>query len=466
MGSQSSPRVADLNNDGVLDIVMGAAKAENKATDQGILAIDGKTGDLLWQQKAKDQVFGSATFYDITDDGISDVFIGGRSPNLKALDGSNGKVIWEYDYQYENDSILKHPRFNFYNSVLVPDQNQNGYPELLTVNGGNAMAEPFSEEHRFPGVLMVLDSKTGEILAADIMPDGKETYMTPLYLKQPRSEKEFVVFGSGGETVSGHLYLAKFSDLMDRNLVNAKIIASEEGHGFSAPPVLADINEDDYYDLIAISHGSTVFAINGKDSKPLWSQKLERTESSNSFAVGHFTDDRIPDFFTFVSKGEWPHNTGSLQVLLDGSNGEIAYIDSLGCTGFSSPVVYDMNHDGIDEAIISINEFDCSRGYTNTGTLTIENKLLAIDFKAESVNAIDSAKNFKNIFSTPWIGDLDHDGYLDIIYCQYYSSGADLLSFLGMTVKRISTHIQISEQPVWGGYMGSFGDGTFPICVE
>src|SRR5215204_5250416 len=72
IGSQSSPRAADLNQDGVLDIVMGAGKNEFQSCKQGILALDGKTGDVLWQQEAHDQVYGSATFCDITGDGIKD----------------------------------------------------------------------------------------------------------------------------------------------------------------------------------------------------------------------------------------------------------------------------------------------------------------------------------------------------------------------------------------------------------
>ena len=51
IGSLSSPRTADLNNDGVLDIVMGAGKNEFQKTDMGILAFDGKSGNLLWKQE-------------------------------------------------------------------------------------------------------------------------------------------------------------------------------------------------------------------------------------------------------------------------------------------------------------------------------------------------------------------------------------------------------------------------------
>ncbi len=346
IGSQSSPRTADLNKDGVLDIVIGAGKNEFQQTDMGILAFDGKTGNLLWKQSAPDQVFGSATFCDVNGDGIKDIFIGGRSPQLKAIDGKTGALIWEYKHQqYANDPILKYAHFNFNNSVLVPDQNNDGIEDLLTINGGNPLAEPYTEVNRFPGVLILFDPKTGNIIAADSMPDRKESYMTPLIFSQPGNKEMFILFGTGGETIDGKLYLATLSQFRSKKLSEAKVIATEKGHGFIAPPTLADINKDGYLDIIVISHGSKVSAIDGKDLHVLWTRSFPGTECSNSFAAGYFTDDNIPDFFTFISKGQWPNSTGSIEVMLNGKDGAVEYMDSIGCTGFSSPVVYDLNND-------------------------------------------------------------------------------------------------------------------------
>jgi len=464
IGSQSSPRTADLNGDGILDIVIGAGKNEFQFSKQGVLAFDGKTGEFLWQQDATDQVYGSATFCDITGDGIKDIFIGGRSPHFRALDGKTGAVLWEYKVdQHKDDSIMKYARFNFNNSVLVPDQNNDGLADVLTVNGGNANAKPYSEKDRYPAVLMLFDSRTGAILAADTMPDGKESYMAPLCFAQPDTKEYNIIFGTGGETIDGHLYMARLSDLMKKKLSNAKVIASEKGHGFIAPPVLADISGDGYVDIIAVSHGSKILAIDGKDRKVLWQRTIENTESSNSFAVGYFTGDDVPDFFTFVSKGQWPNSTGSLQILLDGKDGSLVYTDSIGCTGYSSPVVYDLNGDGYDEAIISINEFDCNLGYAGKSPSKMETRLIAIDFRNHQISTIDKMSGFKNIFSTPWIGDLDDDGYLDIVHCQYYNPPppGELVSFLGMKIKRISTPVRVSKPVRWGAYRGSNGDGVF-----
>src|SRR3954452_2192573 len=107
VGSLSSPRTADLNNDGILDIVIGAGKNEFQKTDMGILAFDGKSGNLLWKQNSIDQIFGSATFCDITGDKVKDIIIGGRSPQLKAIDGKSGALIWDYNHElYKSDSIM------------------------------------------------------------------------------------------------------------------------------------------------------------------------------------------------------------------------------------------------------------------------------------------------------------------------------------------------------------------------
>ncbi len=87
--------------------------------------------------------------------------------------------------------------------------------------------------------------------------------------------------------------------------------------------------------------------------------------------------------------------------MLNGKDGNVEYMDSIGCTGFSSPVVYDLNNDGHDEAIISVNDFDCSLGYASKSPQLMENKLIAIDFFNKSVQILDQAKGFKNIFLHP-----------------------------------------------------------------
>lgn len=460
IGSSSSPRTVDLNKDGILDVVMGGGNQEMGPTEQGVFAVDGKTGELLWKQKANAQIVGSANFYDITNDDIPDIIIGGRNANLLALDGQTGTPIWSYDYHFESDPILKHARFNFYNSTLV--SNKNEIPNLLTINGGNWDAKPGENDVRYPAVLMLFDLLTGEIIAADTMPDRKESYMSPISFKQKNTDVQNVIFGTGGETISGDLYWTTVDDLKNNRLFKAAKIASEKGHGFIAPPVVADINGDAILDVIAISHAAKIFAIDGKTKKTLWTKSFDNLEANSSFAVGYFNEDEIPDFFTILNKGVWPAYTNSTQVLMDGKDGSVIYQDSMGCFGLSSPVAYDLNNDQIDEVIFSVNDYNCDIELVD-GELVptgIKNKIIAIDFKKNFVKPIDVTNEFKNVFSTPWIGDLDQDNYLDLVYCQYFNHG-NMMRFLGMRIKRISTSIRMTKPVVWGAYMGSDGKSVF-----
>lgn len=461
IGSQSSPRASDLNGDGVLDLVMGAGKNEYQKSGFGIIAIDGNTGELLWSQESIDQIYGSPTFIDVNKDAIKDIVIGGRSNQLLALNGKDGSFIWKFENTFETDSILKFAKYNFQNSILIPDQNNDGIQEILVQNGGNAKAAPNSSEDRFPGVLMIINPVNGEILYADKTPDGLESYTPPLFFTQ-NDGTQHIVFGTGGETISGSLYTCSLNDLKNRKLSNAKVLFTENGHGFIAPPVAVDLNKDGYLDIVAASHASTIIAFDGKTMKKIWQESMLDTETSNALAIGHFNDDDVPDLFTFVSKGVWPESKGSVQIMIDGATGKIAYTNNLGCTGFSSPVIYDLDKDGIDEAIISINDFDCERGFTSLSeTEDLKNRLIAINFKTGKIQPIDETPRFKNIFTTPWIGDLDKDGYLDIFYCQYFNANPDLLLFFGMQYKRISTSIKYDKPIMWGAYMNSNGDGIY-----
>ena len=79
IGTYSSPRISDLNNDGIGDIILGAGRVEFESCDTAIFALNGLNGDLLWNVTAYDQVFGSAALKDLNNDGIEDVVINGRS---------------------------------------------------------------------------------------------------------------------------------------------------------------------------------------------------------------------------------------------------------------------------------------------------------------------------------------------------------------------------------------------------
>ena len=452
MGLFSSPRVADFNGDGVGDIVLGAGREEFKPCDTAVFAISGVDGTMLWRLANIDHVFGSAALKDLNGDGVQDVIIGGRSASLFALNGKNGKIIWKFD---KTKGGIKW--FNFFNAQFIRDQDRDGVEDILVSNGGNVMAAPFDRKERMPGNLVVLSGINGKLLARAQVPDGNETYMSVVAWPTDDNQDYRVVYGTGGETLGGNLYVTTLSAIMKGELSKSILLDTSPTKGYIGPPVLADITKDGVADIIANAVEGKLLAFDGSTYKPIWSVKVPETEAYSSVAPGYFTgNDDIPDFFATYAVGQWPDLGWSRQLMVDGATGRIVYEDSLGSYQTSTPVVIDLDEDGIDEALLNVN----IQAYDQLNNATFQNIMLVVNFKGNEVLQVWDSQPGSNIASTPWIGDLDNDGMLDIIYC-HGTNVKKTYSFRGLQVNRIATGLPLNTEIRWGAYMGNHYDGIF-----
>jgi outer membrane protein assembly factor BamB len=454
IGIFSSPRVADLNADGIGDVVFGTGRTEFHACDSAVIAIDGANGRMLWRVPSIDHIFTSASLMDITGDQIPEIFIGGRSAQLMAINGKTGEVIWTFD---RSQGGIKW--FNFYNPQFISDQDDDGTNDILISNGGNVLILPKVTEGRYPGNLVVLSGKTGKLLARASMPDGKETYMSVAALPTNDNKDYKVIFGSGGETIGGHLYATTLSEIMRGDLSKARKLDQSPDKGYIAPPVWIDINNDGTHDVIANAVEGKMLAFDGKNYKKLWSVKMPNTEAYSSIAPGYFTgDDKVPDFFVTYAVGEWPDLGWSQQFLVNGASGKIAYTDSLGNYQTSTPVVIDLDNDGRDEAILNLNVLV----FDELDNKSMLNMNVIIDFKTNELIQPWEGNPGSNLASTPWIGDMDQDGLLDIVYC-HGTNIKKTYSFDGIRITRVATGIPIKSEIKWGSYMGSNYNGIYDL---
>ncbi|NND05020.1 MAG: hypothetical protein HKN87_01455 [Saprospiraceae bacterium] len=455
VGTFSSPRVSDLTGDGVADIVLGAGREEFQSCDSAVVAIDGVSGELLWCVSAKDQIFGSAMFLDITNDGVQDVFICGRSAELLAINGRSGKVLWRFTQVHQLRRPTKSGWFNFYNPQFVADQDGDGLHDLLVSNGGDVMAEPY-DPNRPPGQLVLISSMTGEIIHQAKMPDGKEIYMSITVSPQQDDVPASVIFGTGGETIGGNLFNIALHDVFQNDLSSAVRLDSSEDKGFIGPSIRADLNKDGISDVVTNSVDGRLLAFDGSTHAKLWDVTLPMTESYSSPAVGYFTEDEVPDFFISYGKGVWPHLGWGIQKLVDGRTGQVLFTDSLGFYQNTSPLAVDLNQDGRDEAILSVNFQEIDELYRKF----FYTMLVYIDFATGDIQQISEVFPGNNLSSTPWLGDLDADGMLDVIYC-HGTNNRQTYTFDGMKVRRIVTQIPVPRKLSWGAYQGNDYDGNF-----
>ena len=459
IGSSSSPVATDLNGDGHLDIVIGGAAGEFANLDAAVLALDGKTGAILWQVPGHNQMVGTALLGDVTGDGTNDVFIGGRSATFKAIDGRTGELIWEhlpYDYRldYLNDTTL----LNFYTAQWIPDVDADGTKDLVTAYGGFVKARR-GDPDRPSGYLMVLSGKTGRTIQKTPVADGKETYLSPL-VHDFGSGPE-VVYGTGGEDISGHLYRLRLDLLLAGKPEASKVIVNGGKKGMIAPPVLTDITNDGVADIIIATVDGRLVAIDGTSNEEIWSAAPRGDFDTYVMpAPGYFTgNDRVPDFFVSMGRGAWPDTEYTIHLLVDGQDGKIVFQDTLGSFQYASPVVADVDRDGKSDIIVCINETTQvgANGYTQTYRY---NNLYVFPGGMGPALTMLSPEIGTNIGSTPLLADLDGDGYTDLVTANM-GDPLEFYSFRGLKISRRELGIDAASVG-FSGYMGLDRRGMFP----
>ncbi len=438
--SNASPRSVDLNEDGIEDIILSGG-VDGVPSPFGAMAISGLNGEVLWTKENGNEWFLSGQYFDQNLDDIPDLIFGGRDAEIQLIDGSNGNLIWEFWESNENPN--DDGWYNFYNPQIIDDINNDNYPDILCANGGDHSLDAI-ETDRPPGHIMILDAISGNILKSAVVPDSNETYMSPLFFEDK------ILFGTGGETIEGNLWLANLNDLLNEDLSNAIPLISNLELGMIAPPSLCHLNNDNILDIVAQSFDGKITAIDGNSLETIWQIDIPGTESAASPIIGNFTqEDHNPDVFATLYVGAESSYSDFYQILINGKTGEIEYMDSIGSFNFATPISFDSNGNGKDEVLISV---------TNNIDGQWEHELILIDFMNNTTNSLYNTEG-GDIWSTPYIKDIDGNGILDLILTTQLNNPfiAD-----GIKITRIETNFTPPPfEGGWKSYMGNYWDGIY-----
>jgi pSer/pThr/pTyr-binding forkhead associated (FHA) protein/outer membrane protein assembly factor BamB len=297
----TTPALADINGDKFLDVIVADAYGF-------ILALDGQEGKKIFEAQMADRVLAPPATGDLTGDGFSDVVVAGNAGRVIAVDGQ-GRVLWETGKDLQLGAVINRP---------------------------------------------VLEDLNGDKIVDVVVPTAK----------------------MGLVAIDGHRGWLIWDT---REMIHGKCITT---------PIRADVNDDGTMDFVAATDKGQVLTITTRNNKPwkLWEAKVP----SKGYAS--------PLFMVVRKKGIVVMPTDSKGVFaFDAVNGNRVWHTQFDHKFFASPLASDVNGDGAPDVILG----------TDDGKLIILNGLTGDIIWQSALN--------NKLQATPGLFDIDDDGLQDLI---------------------------------------------------
>jgi outer membrane protein assembly factor BamB len=490
--TSSSPALIDLDRDGALDIVFGTGVDRLTPRDGGyafadepeisgtVVAISGARNEVLWQVPNPRDAFTTPRFLDVNGDGVPDVIMGGREGAFGAFDGRDGSVLW----RVSPDAVAATPApYNFTTPAIIRDADGDGVSDLVVAYGGDATKPPNAP--RDAGYLAVVSGVDGSLLAVHAMPDGRETYASPVAYERADG-RQWVIFGTGGETAPGAAYRVPVDALNGGGAVQPAVtdLSSEAGSagssavavqperpiepgtqgtipaerltepgtkGAIAPATILELTGDGEPDIVVSTFDGRLVAVDGASGRALWQHSESDEESYHPAAVVRVARDGRLGLLVSRGVGVFPDYTGTVHRLHDARDGRVLYQYSDPFAPGGAPLAVDLTGDGIDELVFFSVRFPRAPG----GRIHI--------FHGASGELIvhETPTTFG---TTPVIADPRGAGTLELIGLSWsLEAVTDTVDWRNMRWQLLRLDLGVAPPPVrsWAGYMGTAADGWY-----
>lgn len=302
--SEAPLRSNDVNGDNIDDIIAGFSTGLD-ATDSpdyvcnlyfkdqkpcfgGVLALNGKSGDIIWTHWTSHAIFSVDCNLDLTGDSTKDCIISGRGGILHAVNGRNGISIWEIPRADKGHVTSDNNDFpDIYDAKFIVDIDNDRIGDIIA-------SHIIQTDEKLVSEIVIVSGKSGKIIRNVQLPDTEELFVAPQVLVHPDGENIFVIV-TNSQKQSGGLYVIRQAQLMQGELKLRKLHHSA-GKGVLLAPILVDINLDGTEDIVAAMFNSTIVAYDGKSFQQIWNYTIPNSEVISIPIPGYYDDDNIPDF--------------------------------------------------------------------------------------------------------------------------------------------------------------------------
>ena len=367
------PAMADLNGDSFIDVVF--------IDTSGILkSINGATKKPLWVNREFETNFNERiTLEDLNNDNNPDVIVQSKDSRVRVISGANGREILR-------SPVLENPLTG---APIVGDFNGDGFKDLAVTAGNNSVYIGFLSSSKPNWTrLEIQDSIRSFAAAEDVTGDKVHDILIGT-----ETGKIIIIDGTVPEVLGA----------IDINEELSKALGSFNlSTQIRFPASFADLNGDNSNDIIVSTEQGYIIAINGKTHERLWWDEADAESQSTgtgkqSISLGDFDGDGLLDVANVTL-------VGRLRVILGRDMGKdrksvLWEYPSAAPGEFIGPAaIADFNKNGIMDIVIA---------GQNGFIYIFEGSTGEILWK--------SADNAEDLISPPLIGDLDNDGYLDIL---------------------------------------------------
>ncbi|XP_076658207.1 uncharacterized protein LOC143362167 isoform X2 [Halictus rubicundus] len=276
----------------------------------GVIALDGKTGDILWTHWMAHAIYSVDCGLDLTNDTIKDCIICGHGGILHAIRGHDGSTIWEAPVEERSNSD-DWRLADIYDARFIADIDGDEIGDVIASH--TIQSQKLSE-------ILIISGANGNIIHVSVLPNTEQLLLAPQKLVHPDGESIFV-FTTTSRQQPGGLYVVPQVNLMYGE-IKLRRLHHNASKGSPLPPILVDITLDGVEDIVTALSNSTIVVYNGLTFEPVWDYTIPNSKVISIPIPGYYNDDNIPDFMVKYQIGSdsFTYNY-TVTTIIDGKTG-------------------------------------------------------------------------------------------------------------------------------------------------